>query len=115
LIAVAWQDLRPDLSATEIIRYFVTGTAPFRRFVVDYIDVPQVGSGGPITAQAQLHETTNIIEIHSTNVNFTDQNATQGIESPGVPTFTLYYSHPSRNNAQYSAVNDYIAFVPQCL
>ncbi|MGC1240227.1 MAG: hypothetical protein WA874_01505, partial [Chryseosolibacter sp.] len=115
LIAAAWEDLRPDVTATEIIRHFVTGTAPFRKFVVDYINVPQAGAGGNITVQVQIHETTNVIEIHSTSVNFTDRLATQGIESPGVPTFTLFYNVAGRNDAFFSANNDYVAFIPQCL
>src|SRR5690606_29115886 len=114
LIAVAWQDLKPNASATETIQHFVTGTAPFRKFVVDYIDVPQDGTGGNITVQLQIHETTNVIEIHSVNVSFTDRQATQGIESHGMPTGTLFYS-AGRNDVMYSATSDYVAFVPQCL
>src|SRR5688500_11023347 len=33
LIAIAWSDLKPN--ASSIIRYFTTGTAPFRKFVID--------------------------------------------------------------------------------
>ena len=79
LIAFAWEDLKPNSGGT--IRYFSTGTAPFRKFVVDFINVPQSGSGGNVTVQVQLHETTNVVEIHSTNVTFSDRSGTQGVES----------------------------------
>src|SRR5687768_2814951 len=96
LIAFAWEDLKPNSGGT--IRHFMTGSAPFRKFVVDFINVPQSGAGGNVTVQVQLHETTNVVEIHSTNVTFSDRSGTQGVESAAVSGFTLSYPVSGRND-----------------
>jgi hypothetical protein len=107
LIAVIWDDLIPDGSAT--IRYFVSGDAPFRKFIVDYINV----SGK--TAQAQLHETTNVIEIHTASATF-PTNGSQGIEGEDLGSgITNAYVVPGRNNTSWNATNDYVAFIPACV
>ena len=115
IIALAWDDLTPDVSGT--IHYFVVGTAPFRKFVVDYIAVDRTTTFD-VTVQAQLYETTNIIEIHTTNAPFATngQAATQGIESQDLGSgVTTSYGLPARSDAQWDAANDFISFVPTCL
>ncbi|HLG35531.1 MAG TPA: T9SS type A sorting domain-containing protein [Bacteroidia bacterium] len=58
-----WQDLTPGLNN---LYYFTSGTAPFRKFVVSYYDVPLFGCPTThVTNQIILYETTNIIEIHT--------------------------------------------------
>uniref|UniRef100_UPI0023EBECA8 beta strand repeat-containing protein n=1 Tax=Chryseolinea sp. H1M3-3 TaxID=3034144 RepID=UPI0023EBECA8 len=115
IIAVAWDDLTPDLGGA--VSYFITGSAPFRKFVVDYIAVDRAGAF-TITAQAQLHETTNIIEIHTLDALFATNTvtATQGIESHDLGSgITTFYGIASRNDAQWDAMNDFVSFVPTCL
>ncbi len=109
-IAAAWD----DHGAGGTIQYFVTGMAPFRIFVIDYNAIPRGGGGYTTTSQIQLHETTNVIEIHTTNAEFgTNGNlATQGIENNNG---TIAYSTPGRNNTGWDATNDYVGFFPTCL
>ena len=97
------------------IKYFTTGVAPYRRFVIDYNAVQYDGaSTNTVTFQIQLHETTNIIEIHSTDVQSEGAatQRTQGIENSGG---SAAYFIASRNNTNWTASNDYVSFVPTCL
>src|SRR5687768_4421956 len=41
IVAVAWDDLGPDMGGS--IDYFITGSAPFRKFIVDYTAVDRAG------------------------------------------------------------------------
>ncbi|HEY3404802.1 MAG TPA: PKD-like domain-containing protein [Ohtaekwangia sp.] len=112
IIAFAWDDLNPALGGT--IDYFTTGSAPYRKFIVNFTNIRRVTSLTTVTIQVQLHESTNIIELHSTNVDFSANFATQGIEGPDTGT-TVAYVVPGRNLASFTAVNDFKAFVPTCV
>ncbi|GAB5399820.1 MAG: hypothetical protein Aureis2KO_14050 [Aureisphaera sp.] len=106
-IALVWEDLDPDGGADGTIRYETVGTAPDRILVMEYDDVPYWNApASRVTTQVQLHEGTNRIEIHSTNIP-ADGNATQGVEdatgSFGIPT-------PGRNSQSWSTTNDYVAW-----
>ncbi len=109
-IAAAWDDL--DLGGT--IEYFTTGVAPFRKFIIDYDAVPREGGLYNISTQIQLHESTNIIEIHTTSAPFgiNGDLATQGIENSDG---SVAYVVPGRNDESWDATNDYVAFIPTCL
>jgi gliding motility-associated-like protein len=111
LIALAWSDLNPDNCGN--VRYFTTGTAPNRRFVIDFDQVCYFGGTAPaVDGQIVLHETTNIIEIFSTNIQphpFSN-NVTQGIENAGG---TVGYGVPGRNASIFTATNDGWRFTPQ--
>ncbi|MBT1686505.1 PKD-like domain-containing protein [Dawidia soli] len=113
IIAAAWDDLDPTLGGT--IDYFLTGTAPNRVFVVRYTNIRRAAALTLVTTQIQLHETTNIIEIHSPAVNLSSSSASQGIEGPQVGASTVSYVVPGRNDSNWSVTNDYVAFVPACL
>lgn len=71
LIALAMSDL--NQVAPAITRYFTTGTAPNRIFVVDFTTVPfysaGTGSTGSVSGQIHLYETTNVVEVHLTNLS----------------------------------------------
>ena len=103
-IAFAWEDLNPASGGS--IRYETVGTAPDRKLVVEFDDVPFFGTSNGVTSQVHLFEGSNRIEIHSTSIP-ADGTATQGIEnangSEGLAT-------PGRNDAVWSATNDYVAF-----
>jgi len=79
LIACAWEDLNPSNGGT--IEYFTTGIAPNRRLIVRYDNVLRF-RGNTVSAEIVLHEGSNIIDIHSTEI-LTGPNdmTTQGIEN----------------------------------
>jgi len=110
VIALAWEDLYPPQGGT--ISYFTTGTAPYRKLVVSFIDVPYwPNSSADVTVQAILYETTNCIEIHTTYAGFSGsaQEETQGIENEDG---TQAFVYPGRNYAYWSAQGSYISFCP---
>ena len=65
-IMFPWQDVDPSLGGT--IKYQVLGSAPNRRFVVTFDQVPYFSCNAlKFTGQLKLFETTNNIEIHIAN------------------------------------------------
>ncbi|MCX8478727.1 MAG: GEVED domain-containing protein, partial [Chitinophagales bacterium] len=66
-IAVIAQDMYLANSGT--IRYWTTGTAPNRKFVLEYLAVPGYSTAPTQTAQLMLYETTGIVEVHVTAAN----------------------------------------------
>jgi hypothetical protein len=92
IIAVAWSDWSPQLVANGI-RWETRGTAPNRKFILQYDNVPEFSSAnrpgaisptvGRLTAQVVLAEGSNDITIY-TNDMFTTNSGhtvTQGIEN----------------------------------
>ena len=110
LIALAWNDLNPGGGGT--IGYTTIGSAPNRILIVNYSNVPHFGgSGTPVTVQAKLYESTNVIEIHSTS-NVTDgTEQTLGVENaPGTCGVTAMGTNA---NTTFSVNNEMIRFTPQ--
>ncbi|UII25238.1 PKD domain-containing protein [Fulvivirga maritima] len=108
MIALARADLEPNASIISEIKYKVVGTAPNRTFILSYNDVPANGSIGYLTSQVKLFETSYNIEIHTT-INSLTIASLQGIEnSNGEIGVTV----PSRNNQNWTANTDYVAFIP---
>lgn len=108
LIALAWDDLNTG-QAGATVSYYTAGTAPYRRLIVNFANVPFFFNTTPgVTAQAILYETSNCIEIHSALVG-NATGATQGIEGPGG---VEAYTYPDRNNDNWSASEDFISFCP---
>ncbi|MEJ1239936.1 PKD-like domain-containing protein [Chryseolinea sp. T2] len=108
LIAGAWDDL--DVTGGDINTALV-GVAPNRRFLITYDNVGYASAGPEkVTFQIQLHETSNVIEIHTTSVQ-DDGGAgmTQGIENPsGEGAYANY------NNTSWTATGEYLSFTPTC-
>ncbi|MBS4040660.1 MAG: hypothetical protein KGZ81_08675, partial [Flavobacteriales bacterium] len=53
--------------ATQNVNWFITGTAPNRRFVANFTELPQFGCGataGLQTSQIVLYEGTNVIDVY---------------------------------------------------
>ncbi len=103
-IAFAWEDLNPASGGS--IRYETVGTAPDRKLVMEFDDVPFYGTNNGVTSQVHLFEGSNRIEIHSTSIP-ADGTATQGIENA---SGTEGLATPNRNDAVWSATNDYVAY-----
>ncbi len=106
LIAFAWDDLFPPGNGS--VTYTTLGTAPNRTLLVSFEEIPFCcNSTGEVTAQVQLYEGSNRIEIHSTDVEGVPM--TQGIEnidgSDGIAV-------DGRNSTAFSITNDYVAFIP---
>ncbi|MGQ1948801.1 Ig-like domain-containing protein [Geofilum sp. OHC36d9] len=107
LIAFAWTDLNPDAGGT--ITYVTLGTAPNRVCVINISDVPYYDDENTVTTQIKLFETTNVIEIHSTDISSSDDEKTMGVENEDG---TLGYAIDGRNKAYWSASNDFVKFTP---
>jgi uncharacterized membrane protein len=86
LIAVLWDDLivQPSQGSADRISYTTTGTAPNRRFIVDYNSVSRVGqSTSYVYGQIVLNEGTHVIELLYDGINsagWVGMSVTQGIE-----------------------------------
>ena len=108
LIAFDWNDIFPEESGT--IRYETIGTAPNRILIMDWDSVTHIDDFNDITTtQVKLFESSNRIEIHTTNIPLTDDDKTQGIENiDGTAAVVV----PGRNATQWSATNDVVAFIP---
>jgi hypothetical protein len=107
LIAFAWEDLNPSSGGG--FQYETQGVAPFRVFVIQFNNIPHYGGGNLVTAQVQLHESTNRIEIHTTSMPSDGGNHTQGIENDDG---TIGHPVPGRSSTNWSATNDAYEFVP---
>lgn len=104
LIAPSWEDLNPAAGGT--IEYFMVGVAPNRKLVVNYLSVPKVLGTDLVTVQLVLHEGSNWIDIHSTEIGLLNAK-TQGIENSDG---SLALSTFGRNAGFWTASNDAYRF-----
>ncbi len=107
-----WQDWHPGL-CDDCIKYQTIGTAPNRKLVMSFVDVPFFSCTGTTGKfQIVLHETTNIIENHIDNKDYcgwAGGTATQGVHSlDGTLAFTV----PGRNSTVWTADEETVQFVP---
>ncbi len=110
IIAFAWDDLNPGSASSGPIRYQTIGTAPNRRFVLEFNGVVHFGSTtDSVNTQVILHEGTNNIDIQNTKVEPNNSGTlTQGIENLGG---TSGVAISGRNAAVWTAINDAYRFV----
>lgn len=113
LIALGWEDL--DVSNGGSVDYFTTGTFPNRQLVVNFNAIENWLGGSSVTAQIILHESTNVIEVHTTN-------NTLGVSTIGIENSTGTLGHfpassasgeitgPTSNNAYRFAPKTYGPF-----
>ena len=107
-ISFDWDDLYPPGGGS--ISYKTTGIAPNRELIVSFIGLPLFANNTPdVTSQIVLFETSNIIEIHSTQIINDCSTQTMGIENA---TGTEALAVPGRNSSNWTAFNDYVAFIP---
>jgi uncharacterized repeat protein (TIGR01451 family) len=107
-----WQDLNPGAGGT--IKYNVNGSAPFRRMVISFYNIPMFACGGMLfSQQIILYETTNIIETHILDkpvcTNWNNGNAVHGIVDVTSANFAVV---TGRNNTQWATSNEGMRFDP---
>ncbi len=107
-----WTDWNPSLGGT--INYRTLGTAPCRRLVVSWNQVPMFSCTNlKGTIQIIIYETTNLIENHMTTKpvcnNWVGGLGTEGIHNlPGNNAVVV----PGRNGTNWTANNDAWRWVP---
>ena len=104
------------------ITYGVTGTAPFRAFVINYRNVAQYsaanGCTNPTTQQIVLHETSNFIDVYLTDkpacTGWQDGKAIVGIQL-GNGSGGNFSVAPGRNmsDSPWSAIDEAWRFAPE--
>ncbi|HEX6965175.1 MAG TPA: PKD domain-containing protein [Gemmatimonadaceae bacterium] len=107
MIAVAWTDWMPA-SSTPIL-YETRGTAPNRRFIVQF-DLKEYGGKGRLKAQLVLYEGSNSAVVYTQELAATTSYyhpATQGIENA---TGTEASYLPGRVNTHFALSNDGASF-----
>ncbi len=82
MIALSWNDWFPG-KVPGSVRYETRGTAPNRKFLVQFRAVPEAMGSGKLTALLVLSEGSNGIEVHTSTMNMTygAHRNTQGIEN----------------------------------
>jgi gliding motility-associated-like protein len=111
-----WCDIYPPGGGT--IKYYTTGTAPCRAFVISYNDLTMFLPGSYCTgiretSQIVLYETTNIIDIYISNhqgcTSWNSGFAVTGIENLSGTTF---YTAPGQNGTVFTVTNQGWRFSP---
>jgi hypothetical protein len=85
MIALAWNDWNPG-KVPGSLRYETRGTAPNRRFLLEFNGVPEALGSGKLTSLLVLSEGTNEVTVYTSSFNMTNiaHRMTQGIEdAPG--------------------------------
>lgn len=107
-----WQDWHPGLGGD--IKYTTVGTAPFRRLIVSFVNIPMYSCNSSLgTFQFVLYESTNWIDntlINKPNCpTWQGGLGTQGLHNAAG---TVAYSLPNRNSSSFTAVNEAVRFAP---
>lgn len=112
IIALAWTDWSPEL-VPDGIRFETRGTAPNRKFILQFNNVPEYASTskvgaikpgvGYLMAQVVLYEGSNDIVLYTNTMNLTNSSNrfTQGIEN-GDGTLAMYDSIQNPNTGVWS-------------
>jgi PKD repeat protein len=107
-----WQDWHPGIGGQ--VLYQTLGTAPNRRLVVSWFNVPMFSCTGNLgNFQIVCHETTGVIENHLTTkpncLAWAGGTGTQGVHDQ---TGTIAFVAPGRNSTQWTTSNESTRFVP---
>jgi hypothetical protein len=110
-IMLPWQDLYPYQGTIE---FQTLGISPNRKFIVKFIDVWMYScSNMSFSGQAELYETTNVIEIYIKDKmlcpNWNGSLAVEGIQNINGTDAEIV---PGRNATQWTATNDAYRFTP---
>lgn len=94
---------------TGTITAFTVGSAPYRKFVVNWMNGQyQASNTGTVTTQMILYETSNIIEVHTAR-NTGQYAAVEGIQNS---TGSVAYVVSGRNNQTFNISNDSYRWTP---
>lgn len=101
-----WVDINPATGGS--VTYGTLGTAPFRKFVASFNNVPMFSCTSLLyKGQIVIYETTNIIETHIENLplcsSWNSGNSVHGLHNE---TGTQAYTVTGRNNTPYTIVNE---------
>jgi len=107
-----WQDWHPGIGGQ--IKYQVQGTAPCRKLVVSWTNMPMFSCNGNLgTFHIVIYESTNYIENHIQNkpacLQWQGGTATQGIHNLGG---TIGIATPGRNSTAWTTQNDAYRWTP---
>ena len=113
-----WQDINPGVGGS--IRWAVYGTAPCRRLVVSYYQVPMFSCTSQLySSQIKIYESTNVIETHIQNkpicASWNGGNAVHGLHNQNGTQAVLVQPPVSttvRNNNQWATNNEGVRFTP---
>jgi hypothetical protein len=117
IVAAFWDDLNSVTGLTSV-RYNTYVSAPNRRFTVEWKDFTFFsGAGERLTFQAQLFESTNVVEVHHCSMaantgsatRTTGDSATVGLENVGGTDATRY----EYNTANTVVSGGGLRFTPQ--
>ena len=72
-------DFRSPTSSS--LEYFYEGSSPDMKFVIRYNDIKFFGAAGTANVEIILYQTTNEIEIHTSDCSNTTLSKAQGIEN----------------------------------
>jgi GEVED domain/Secretion system C-terminal sorting domain len=89
-----------DFRTVGTINYFVSGTAPNRKLVINWSNGNFYNAVGSLNTQLIIYETSNIIEAHTTSSTGTNI-AVQGIQNAAG---TTAFVAPGRNNVNWTVV-----------
>ena len=109
-----------DVDADQGISYCLSGDAPFRKLIVNFVALGDQGADDNYTGQIILHETSNCIEIQTDYMQYQGSynqfdDCTQGITNVGS---TLGQAYPGRNadeggaSGGWEADDSYVQFCP---
>jgi len=100
-VAGCWTDLNPFAGGS--VTYQTIGTAPNRIFVAQWQNVPEFGSGGNVSFQIKLYETSSRIEIHVSSIVIYGHTVTIGVENQ---TGTLGTAAPGYNAVSNPSISN---------
>lgn len=111
----AYHDIDPSVNPDpNRINFFITGTAPFRIFVLNFNEIPQFGCNELLTTQQiLLYESLNVIDVNIISkpvcTTWNDGLAVLGLQGNDLTEFSV---PEDRNVGAWEATNENWRFVP---
>ena len=106
-VMLSWEDLNPSTGGQ--VLYQTIGTAPNRKLVFTFDNVPYFASTITMTSQVVLYEGSNVIDNHITDKALHNNPSVQGIHNLLGTSATVV---PGRNATVWSASNESVRYFP---